>query len=192
MGETVRVREAGAADVAAAAEVWHAAHLARRNGRALPKEQHDLVYTRMTAPGALLLVAEDFTPPDGTPPDGTPPDATAPETGPPLTVGTLLAVPGRADDGAGPLVPELLHISLVSVLPDRWGERVGRLLMGEILGRAPALGHRYVQLWTYADNMRANRLYRAHGFRRTGRAHIDDWGELIVQYRRDVSAPPPG
>lgn len=178
MGEGVGVRQAGPGDVAAAAEVWYAAHLARRGGRALPKERHEEAHGRMAAPGGLLLVAEE--------------PGTAGAAGAPVVVGAVLGEAGREADDGGPPVPGLLHIALVVVDPDRWGEGVGRLLVREVLDRAPALGHRRAQLWAHADNARTHRLCRAAGFRRTGRARIDAWGELVVQYGLSLPARPAG
>jgi ribosomal protein S18 acetylase RimI-like enzyme len=175
VGETVVIRQAEHTDVAAAAAVWHAAHLARRNGRELPQEQQSRVLGRMTAPDALLVVAEDLSGGES-----------AEDDGQPRVVGSILGAQGREDDGAGPPVPGLLHISAVSVTPDRWGEHVGRLLMWALFDLAAARGYRRAQLWAHGDNLRANRLYRGLGFRRTGRARIDDWGELVVHYQRVV------
>ena len=45
-------------------------------------------------------------------------------------------------------------------------------------------GYERAQLWTHADNARAQRLYERHGFRRTGREKDDDLGEWIVHYER--------
>jgi ribosomal protein S18 acetylase RimI-like enzyme len=216
--ETVVVRQAGPADVAAAAEVWYASHLARRGGRALPKERHDRAHERMAAPGGLLLVAEDLGPPDGFESDGaragsskldsskpdsskpdsskldspkldgSNPDAPRPADAPSPVVGAALGEVGRENDGAGPPVPGLLHVAMVAVHPDRSDERVGRLLLTELLLRAQVRGYRQAQLWAHADNARTNRMCRAAGFRRTGRARIDAWGELLVQYRMDLPA----
>ncbi|MCD0482024.1 GNAT family N-acetyltransferase [Streptacidiphilus sp. ASG 303] len=186
MGETVVVRQAGPADVAAAADLWYASHQVRRGGRALPEERHELAQGRMADPGCLLLIAEDL----GVPYRPAPQDPAA--AGPPPIVGSILGEPAREDDGAGGPVPGLLHIALVSVHPDQWGRHVGRLLVEAMLARAAVRGYRQAQLWAHADSTRANRLYRAVGFRRTGRARIDDWGELVVQYRRDLAPRPPG
>ncbi|MBC3843819.1 GNAT family N-acetyltransferase [Streptacidiphilus sp. 4-A2] len=111
-------------------------------------------------------------------------DRAAAESGP--VVGTILGVQGLDQDGAGPPVPGLLHISLLSVAPDRWGQHIGRLLVDQVLDSASARGFEQAQLWTHADNLRANRLYKSMGFRRSGRVRIDDWGELLVHYRRAV------
>ncbi|WP_377270794.1 GNAT family N-acetyltransferase [Peterkaempfera sp. SMS 1(5)a] len=183
MGEAVVVRQAGLTDVAAAAEVWYASHLVRRNGRALPKERHDLALARMSDPSGLLLIAEDF---------GSPYDPGPGGSLPPPVIGTILGEAGREDDGSGPPVPGLLHLALLSVHPDHWGRHVGRLLMEGIIVRASALGYRRAQLWAHADNAVAGRLYRATGFRRTGRARIDDWGELVVHHQRELQPGSPG
>ncbi|MEZ0092039.1 GNAT family N-acetyltransferase [Streptacidiphilus sp. EB129] len=178
MGEAVEVREADIGDVDAAVEIWTRSHVARRNGRALPEAHIATAHRRMATPGVLLLLARDET----AVPEQT--DATG-EAG---VIGTILGVQGLADDGSGPPVPGLLHISLLSVAPERWGQHVGRLLVEETLVRATALGFGQAQLWTHADNLRANRLYKVMGFRRSGRVRVDEWGELLVHYRRPIAA----
>lgn len=168
MAETVTVRPADSDEAPAVALLWEEAHLARRNGRSLPPRQRELVLQRMAAPDALLFVADD--------------PARRPSGG--AVVGCALGLPGRADDGAGPVVPGLLHLSAVAVAPERWGRRTGGLLVVRVLAEAVAHGYREAQFWAQADNARANRLCRSLGFRRTGRARVDDWGELVVHYRR--------
>ena len=193
MSEQAAVR-AAEADVEAAVALWTMSHVARRNGRPLPEAHIRSARLRMAAPGALLLLAR--CPDDGQPgirvdppvdPPAGPPAGPAPAQLPPgAVVGTILGLQGLAQDGAGPPVPGLLHLSLLSVAPDRWGQRIGRLLVEQSLARAEVRGYEQVQLWTHADNLRANRLYKSMGFRRSGRVRIDDWGELVVHYRRAV------
>jgi ribosomal protein S18 acetylase RimI-like enzyme len=191
MSEQAAVREAVAQDVEAAVRLWTLSHVVRRNGRPLPEAHVALVHQRMAAPGALLLLAR--CPADGDPgtADGCPgirvdPAGSDAAHRPSAVVGTILGVQGRGQDGAGPPVPGLLHISQLSVAPDRWGQHIGRQLVEEVLVRASARGFQQAQLWTHADNLRANRLYKSLGFRRSGRVRIDDWGELLVHYRRSV------
>jgi len=214
MSEQAAVRAAGAADVEAAVAIWTLSHVVRRNGRPLPEAHIQLARRRMSAPGALLLLARcpagaesevridsaadvvttaadvadtaaDVAGADVTADPGD--DSVADRAAAPgVVVGTILGVQGLDQDGAGPPVPGLLHLSLLSVAPDRWGQRIGRLLVDEVLDRASARGFEQAQLWTHADNLRANRLYKAIGFRRSGRVRIDDWGELLVHYRRPV------
>ncbi len=203
MGEQGAVR--AAADVEAAVAMWTLSHVVRRNGRPLPEAHIDLARKRMSVPGALLLLARadegggagvsvgpgasPAPAPEAPVPGGAAgagPDAGADAQPPGVVVGTILGVPGLDRDGAGPPVPGLLHISLLSVAPDRWGQRIGRMLVDQVLARASTRGYEQAQLWTHADNLRANRLYKSMGFRRSGRVKIDDWGELLVHYRRAV------
>ena len=177
MGEQVSVREAETREVDAAVTLWTLSHVVRRNGRPLPEAHIASAHDRMAAPDALLLLAHDDSEPE-------PDSADDKET--PAVIGTILGIQGRDQDGAGPSVPGLIHISLLSVAPERWGQHVGRLLVEQVLARASARGFDQAQLWTHADNLRANRLYKAMGFRRSGRVRVDDWGELLVHYRRPV------
>ncbi|QMU72774.1 N-acetyltransferase [Streptacidiphilus sp. P02-A3a] len=179
MGEQAAVHAAGAADVEAAVAMWTLSHVVRRNGRPLPEAHVELARKRMSVPGALLLLAR------AEEREGAP--VTVASGAPGAVVGTILGVPGLDRDGAGPPVPGLLHISLLSVAPDRWGQRIGRTLVDQVLALASTRGYEQAQLWTHADNLRANRLYKSMGFRRSGRVKIDDWGELLVHYRRAVS-----
>lgn len=167
MSGSVTVSPATAEEIDAAMAVWQHSHLIRRNGRPLARAHVRAAYARMAAPGALLLLARE---------EG------RGEEGCPGIIGTILGLQGLADDGAGPPEPELLHLSLLSVSPDRWGQHVGRRLLERVIAEGVDRGYTRVQLWTHADNLRANRLYRALGFRRTGRVKIDDWGELLVHY----------
>lgn len=188
MGEAVEVREAVPADAEAAVDLWTLSHVIRRNGRPLPEAHIASAYQRMSAPGALLLLAHDPWPRDepGDEPEGGP--VNGPDGGRPPVIGTILGVQGLDQDGLGPAVPGLLHVCLLSVAPDRWGQHIGRLLVEQMLLRAAAHGYHRAQLWTHADNLRANRLYKAMGFRRSGRVRVDDWGELLVHYWRAVEA----
>ncbi|SEL05269.1 GNAT family N-acetyltransferase [Streptacidiphilus jiangxiensis] len=170
-GGVVVIGPAAAEEVGEALAVWQHSHMIRRNGRPLSRAHVRSAYARMAAPGAMLLLARE----EGRREDG----------GPGI-IGTVLGVQGLADDGAGPPQPGLLHLSLLSVAPDRWGQRVGRRLIERVVAEGRERGFTEAQLWTHADNLRANRLYRVLGFRRTGRVKIDDWGELLVHYRRTL------
>jgi ribosomal protein S18 acetylase RimI-like enzyme len=171
MSGRVTVSPAGAEEIDAAMAVWQHSHMIRRNGRPLARAHVRSAYARMAAPGAMLLLARE---------DG------RGEAGAPGIIGTILGLQGLQDDGTGPPQPGLLHLSLLSVAPDRWGQHVGRHLLERVVADSRDRGYTEAQLWTHADNLRANRLYRALGFRRTGRVKIDDWGELLVHYRRSM------
>jgi ribosomal protein S18 acetylase RimI-like enzyme len=100
------------------------------------------VRAKLRDPKALLLVAED---------DGRP-------------VGMLLAELARADDGAGAVVPGLLHLSMLFVHPAAQRRGVGTALLRALTDRYPR-----VQVWTGADNDAALALFAAAGFRPSGR-----------------------
>lgn len=156
------VRAGGPADYGAAVAVWQAANTARRGGEPGPSQHEFRVRGYADNPDAFLVVADD-----------------AGEV-----VGMSLGMQARADDGAGPPVPGLCHISMVFVAPDRWGEGIGGQLVDAVLASARDRGYDQAQLWTHADNGRGQRLYDGRGFRRSGREKDDDVGERIVHYER--------
>jgi ribosomal protein S18 acetylase RimI-like enzyme len=98
-------------------------------------------------------------------------------------IGMALGIQANADDGAGPPIAGLCHVSAVFVASQRWGQGIGRHLVEALLDHARLRGYSAAQLWTHADNQRAQRLYEGMGFRRSSREH-DDQGEVIVQYQR--------
>jgi len=98
-------------------------------------------------------------------------------------VGMALGTQGLADDGAGPPVRGLCHVSMVFVAPDYWGIGLGGRLVDALLPEARSRGYDRVQLWTQFDNVRARRLYEGRGFVPSGREK-DEFGERIVHYQR--------
>ena len=160
----VVVRCRSAVDGELAIAVWRAAEAARRGGRLVRAEHEERVRSYTRKPDAFLLLAED-----------------AGEV-----VGMGVGMQGLADDGAGPPVPELCHIAMIFVAPERWGEGIGGRVLGGVLEEARSRGYERAQLWTHADNAHAQRLYERHGFRRTGREKGDDLGECIVHYERTL------
>ncbi len=158
------LRRGSAADGELAVAVWRAAHTARRGGRPVWAVHEERVRTYTRKPDAFLLLAED-----------------AGEV-----VGMGVGMQGHADDGAGSPVPELWHIAMIFVAPERWGEGIGGRVLGGVLEEARSRGYERAQLWTHTDNARAQRLYDKHGFRRTGREKDDDLGESIVHYERNL------
>jgi GNAT superfamily N-acetyltransferase len=159
---TVQVRTGGPTDVPAAVAVWQRAHEARTGAPVTP-EVVVIVQDRMGLPDAWLVVAEDDS-----------------------VVGMASGLAGRADDGAGPVVPGLCHLGMVFVEPLRWGEGIGHALVSAAVDQAAGLGYRRIQLWTHETNERAQRLYRSHGFAPSGRTMTDDHGELIGHWIRDL------
>lgn len=142
----VTLRLGEAADHEAAYRVWDAANSARRGGVSAPAEHHANVRSRFEDPSHFLVVAE--------------------EGG--EIVGISLGIQARDDDGRGDALPGLCHISLVMVVPDRWGERIGELVVHRAIAEARLRGYDRVQLWTHENNLRSRALYRRLGFTETG------------------------
>lgn len=160
----IAVRPGTVTDHDTAVEVWRASNTARRGGVPAPQEHEERLRSRLGLEGVWLLVAEQVD----------------------EIVGITSGMPARTDDGAGDLVPGLCHLSLVFVVPARWGTGVGGLLVSAALERARSEGYRRIQLWTHEDNVRAQRLYASRGFGRDGRAKPDDLGDLIGLWVRDL------
>ena len=160
----VIVRAANANDIEPALAVWRAASAARRGERSVPIEREARVRESLQLPDGLLLVAD--------------------EAG--QVVGMGLAMQSRGDDGAGPPVPGLCFISLIYVVPERWGEGLGTRIVEAVLAEARTRGFARARLWTHADNERACRLYEGRGFQHTGREQVDSSGTLIVEYERTL------
>lgn len=153
-------------DHEAAIAVWKAswsAYQAQAGQGAIPSAHEERVQQNLRRPGSFLLVARD-------------------PSGP---VGISLGLVARETGGSGAPIPGLCHISLVFVMPNRWGEGIGGRLVDAVLHEAVRRGYARAQLWTHADNMRAQRLYASRGFRATGLEQDDDVGARIVQFHRD-------
>ena len=163
--DEVIVRPGRSEDAEAVVEVWRVSNSARRGGRCNPPGHEERVRGSTRKPDAFIFVAED---------EGT-------------IVGMALAMQGLADDGAGAPVPGLCFLSMVFVLPDRWGHGIGGRLIEAILAEAHRREYDRVQLWTHADNRRGQRLYERLGFARTGREKDGDTGERIVLHERAVA-----
>ena len=142
--------------------MWIRGHAARRgwSDKVEPEEVLALVRERMRVGGATFAVAVDTD----------------------RIVGIGHALPARERDGEGALMSGVLHLSMVAVQPDRWGEGVGKAIVRYFLAQAKLRGFETIQLWTHLTNQRAQRLYAGIGFREAGREKIDDRGETIRLY----------
>lgn len=159
---TTRARLAQSEDHTAALDVWRRANTAR--DKTPGPERIARVQTKLADPAALVVVAEragDL-------------------------VGMVLAEPGRNQDGAGEVLPELCHVSMVFVCPNHWGNRIGQLLLDAVGEQAIRHGHTLLQLWTGEGNQRALRLYDRAGFRPSGRTGLLRTGERIVHLTRSL------
>lgn len=156
----VRIRLGDAADVDAAVSVYERSNLARRHGvwphRAIRVEH---VRARLADPESWFLVADDG----------------------PVVVGMASAEALRGEAGAGPVIPEGCFLSMLFVVPERWGEGIGGAILDAVLGEARRRHYSRIHLWTHRDNERSQRLYRRRGFSPTGRTMEDDgeWARRI-------------
>ncbi|MDX6297236.1 MAG: hypothetical protein QOI51_1093 [Nocardioidaceae bacterium] len=106
-------------------------------------------------------------------------------------VSMALALPARADDGRSEHnVPGLAHISSVATLPGHWGRGLASRCLHAVMLQASRRGFARVQLWTQVANVAARHLYEREGFEPSGRRRLDDNGEPIAHYMRDLPAIP--
>jgi len=151
---TVRIRRGQAADIGRAVEVYVRSNLARRKGE-WPNRvaRTEFVSRRLADPEGWFSLAEDRD------------DA----------VGMVAVVPLLGDDDAKDPVPGGWFVSLLFVLPERWGEGIGGALLDAAMEEAAGRGGTEIRLWTDEDdNERAHRLYRSCGFAPTGRTLDSD------------------
>jgi GNAT superfamily N-acetyltransferase len=99
-------------------------------------------------------------------------------------VAMALVHPFRADGGSGDVIVGAWFLSLIYVLPDRWGTGIGGMLLDAVIDEAKRRGGHHMYLWTHEhQNERAHRLYRSRSFARTGRTMQDGEGQFIGEWR---------
>jgi GNAT superfamily N-acetyltransferase len=143
----ILIRLGDAADVDAAASVYEQSSLARRQGvwpNRAARVEH--VGARLRDPASWLLVAHDGA----------------------AMVGMASADPLQRGRG-GPVVPGGCILSYLYVVPERWGEGIGGVILDAVLAEAKRRHYSRIHLWTHEDNERSHRLYRSRGFSPTGR-----------------------
>lgn len=171
----LRIRPARADELPELAAIWAAAAVARRAAAGIPAaglpatdEQaaaESLLTTRSRMSSTFVLAAERD-----------------------RLVGMAMAMQALHNDGAGPGdVPGLLHVSMVAVRPEAWGEGIGTELARAVLSAAVDRGYQRAQLWAHQSNARGRDLYGRLGFARTGRNKLDDHGELIEHFECSIN-----
>lgn len=76
-----------------------------------------------------------------------------------------------------------LHLTGLAVIPDRWGQGIGKALLGAAVAQASAKRAERVTLWTHSTNERAISLFASAGLEATGRQRADDLGALLIHYK---------
>jgi GNAT superfamily N-acetyltransferase len=152
-------------DHEAAIRVWRAANVARLLPPSLARVAR--IWEKLAEPEACLVIGHLETREH--------------------VVAMALAEPGRAENGAGAVIPGCGHVSMVFVHPDIWGRGAGRQLVRGLHERCPGQGWSHLTLWTRESNARARLLYEGQGYRRSGNETRLGNGDLILQLeRRDL------
>lgn len=144
-----------ACDLDGAVRVWQAANIAR--GKHPSPERAVRVVKKLREPTAAPYVA-------------------ASDAG---VVGMALLEPCRADDGAGVVVPDALHVSMVFIEPASQRQGVGSRLMRYALDTAHASGVSSVSLWTGCENTGARKLYEVLGMKPTRTRRVSETVEWV-------------
>jgi GNAT superfamily N-acetyltransferase len=98
-------------------------------------------------------------------------------------VAMALVHPFRADGGSSDVIVGAWFLSLISVLPERWGTGISGMLLDAAIDEAKRRGGHRILLWTHEpQNERAHRLYCSRRFAPTGRTMHDDEGHLIGEW----------
>jgi ribosomal protein S18 acetylase RimI-like enzyme len=142
-------------DIDGAVRVWQAANVAR--GKRPSPERVARVAHKLQEPTAVPYVA----------------------TGEAGVAGMALLEPYRAEDGAGAVVADALHISMLFVDPPSQRQGVGSRLMRFALDSAHASGVSSFSLWTDCENTGARRLYEALGMKPTRIRRVSDNVEWV-------------
>jgi GNAT superfamily N-acetyltransferase len=153
------------ADQQAAVRVWHAANVARLLPPSVDRVAR--IWEKLAEAHACLVIGHLVADKD--------------------VVAMALAEPGRAENGAGTVIPDYGHVSMVFVHPDLWGRGLGRQLLQGLHERASERGWSRTTLWTRASNARARRLYDGQGYRRSGQETTIGGGDPILQLERHAS-----
>jgi GNAT superfamily N-acetyltransferase len=154
------IRLGGATDVDAAVSVYERSNFARRQGvwpnRIARVEQ---VRNLLRDPDSWFLLANEG----------------------PVSVGMACAQPLRGTGGTGPGIPGGCFLNLLFVVPERWGEGIGGVLLDAVLAEAKRRHNSRIHLWTHEDNERSHRLYGSRGFAPTGQtaAGEGEWAREI-------------
>lgn len=126
----ILIRLGKAADVDAAVSVYERSNLALRQGvwpnRAASVER---VRAHLRDPASWFLLANDGQ----------------------AEVGMASAEALRGEEGAGPVIPGGCFLGYLFVVPERWGEGIGGLILDAVLAEAKRRHYSRIHLWTQED-----------------------------------------
>ncbi len=142
------IRLGDAADVEAAVSVFERSNLARRHGRPPRRATGERLRAQLLHRASWFLVADEGS----------------------ELVAMASAEPLRDEDGAGSVIPGGCFLHSLFVVPERWGEGIGTVLLDAVLAEVKRRGYSRIHLWTHEDNERSHRLYRSRGFSPTNRS----------------------
>lgn len=95
------------------------------------------------------------------------------------------AAPSRS----GELGSEWAELVAVYVDPSHWGRGVGGELMEAAMERLTGLSYGGAFLWTFAENERAIRFYRRHGWEADGEEKVNPQaGARTIRFRRAIGS----
>jgi ribosomal protein S18 acetylase RimI-like enzyme len=100
----------------------------------------------------------------------------------------VLLLAGRADDGAGPLIADLGHLTGLAVLPDRQGQGVGGRLLVAAETAAASASRRRMTAWVRTTNQASLRLFARNGFGPVGRELQDSSGMRMSLLQKWICA----
>jgi RimJ/RimL family protein N-acetyltransferase len=144
----ILIRLGDADDVDPAASVYERSNLARRLGVWPDRTARvERFRAHLRDPASWFLIANDG----------------------PMYVGMASAGALRSDNGAGPVIPGGCFLNSLFVVPERWGEGIGGVILDALLAETERRQYSRIHLWTHEGNERSHRLYRSRGFSRTGR-----------------------
>jgi GNAT superfamily N-acetyltransferase len=103
-------------------------------------------------------------------------------------IGMAMAMSAGDEPVSRPSAPGLCYLDLIFVVPERWGEGVGSLLLDTVVSDARLRGFSHINLLTHDDNERAHTLYGSRGFERTGwsRMSSDPRNGMVSEWARDL------
>ncbi|MGH3471273.1 MAG: GNAT family N-acetyltransferase [Nocardioidaceae bacterium] len=155
-----------AADIPLVASVWSGANDRRRADLGLEQIEHPDTAANRTGSFGVGLFEQD------------------------RLLAMAVAMPALADDArSSRRVPGLAHISSVATEVGSWGHGYAGQVVRAVMSQAVRRGFARTQLWTHASNAGARRVYLREGFELSGRDRLDDHGEAIVHFVRELPAP---